>query len=506
MGRDIYNRREFLKVLGMATTALAVPGCGGSQRVAGKAPAKKPNFIIIFTDDQGYNDLGCFGSKLIKTPNIDRMAAEGIRLTSFYTCAPLCAPSRAAIMTGCYPQRVAQLPGPEEYFMSECGDYQTVLDGSEITIAEVLRKAGYVTMAVGKWHLSGSGYQAIGKDRSDEGVVSFKMLHPELMPLRQGFDSYFGIPYSNDMHPSVLMRDNSFIEAPVEQQGLTTRYTDEAIRFIEQNTDKPFLLYLAHNMPHTPLYPGRDFEGKSPYGLYGDCVEEIDWNTGRILQTLKELGIDENTLVVFTSDNGPWNEGGERTPDNRGSRLQSGTADPLRGYKMTTWEGGPRVPCVMRWRGRLPAGRVTDEIATTMDLMPTLARLAGTTEPQDRIIDGRDLMPLITGRTYTSPHEAYYFYKHTILYAVRSGHWKLVLPRPARPKNINWYGRLQEEVKELTLYNLKDDIGETRNVAAEHPEIVAKLMKLIEQGRKDLGDRDLKGRGRRSCDKRQEAS
>jgi arylsulfatase A-like enzyme len=400
-------------------------------------------------------------------------------------------------MTGCYPQRVAQLPGTEEYFMSDCGYYQTILDGSEITIAEVLRRAGYTTMAIGKWHLSGSGYQAIGKDRSDEGAVRFKMLHPDLMPLRQGFDNYFGIPYSNDMHPSVLMRDDSFIEAPVEQEGLTTRYTDEAIRFIEHNRDRPFLLYLAHNMPHTPLYPGKDFEGKSPYGLYGDCVEEIDWNTGRILQTLKEVGIDENTLVVFTSDNGPWNEGGQRTPDNRGSRLQSGTADPLRGYKMTTWEGGPRVPCVMRWPGRLPAGRVSDEITTTMDLMPTLARLAGTTEPQDRIIDGRDLMPLLAGKTDKGPHEAYYFYKHTILYAVRSGHWKLVLPRPYRPKNIGWYGRLQEEVRELTLYNLKDDIGETTNVAPQHPDIAARLQWLLERARKDLGDANQPGRGRR---------
>jgi arylsulfatase len=465
--------------------------------MAGKRAAGKPNFVIIFTDDQGYNDLGCFGSKLIRTPNTDRMAGEGVRLTSFYTGGPLCAPSRAAIMTGCYPQRVAQLPGTEEYFMSDCGYYQTILDASEITIAEVLRRAGYATMAIGKWHLSGSGYQAIGKDRSDEGVVRFKMLHPDLMPLRQGFDNYFGIPYSNDMHPSVLMRDSSFIEAPVEQQGLTTRYTNEAIRFIEHNRDRPFLLYLAHNMPHTPLYPGSQFEGKSPYGLYGDCVEEIDWNTGRILHTLKKLRIDENTLVIFTSDNGPWNEGGQRTPDNRESRLQSGTADPLRGYKMTTWEGGPRVPCVMRWPGRLPAGRVSDEITTTMDLMPTLARLAGTTEPQDRIIDGRDLMPLLAGKTDKGPHEAYYFYKHTILYAVRSGHWKLVLPRPFRPKNIGWYGRLQEEVKELTLYNLKDDIGETTNVAPQHPDIVARLQWLLERARKDLGDANQPGRGRR---------
>jgi arylsulfatase len=458
---------------------------------------QKPNFIIIFTDDQGYNDLACFGSPLIETPNIDRMAAEGVTLTSFYTGGPLCAPSRAAIMTGCYPQRVAQLPGPEDYFMADCGDYHTVLDGSEITIAEVLREIGYATMAIGKWHLSGSGYQAVSKDRSKEALARFEMRHRELMPLQQGFDSYFGIPYSNDMNPSVLMRDNSFVEAPVKQQGLTTRYTDEAMRFIEHNRNRPFLLYLAHNMPHTPLYPGKEFEGNSPYGLYGDCVEEIDWNTGRILQTLRKLGIDENTLVIFTSDNGPWIEGSERTPENRESRLQSGTAAPLRGYKMTTWEGGPRVPCVVRWPGRLPAGRVSDEITTTMDLMPTLARLAGTTEPQDRIIDGRDLMPLLAGKTDKGPHEAYYFYKHTILYAVRSGHWKLVLPRPRRPKNIGWYGRLQEEVRELTLYNLKDDIGETTNVASQHPDIVARLQSLLDRARQDLGDANQAGRGRR---------
>jgi arylsulfatase A-like enzyme len=469
--------------MAMGVAALSLRGVA-----TGKTPAsRKPNFIIIFTDDQGYNDLACFGSKRIRTPHIDRMAKEGVRLTSFYAGAPLCGPSRAAIMTGCYPQRVAHLTGR--------GDYHTILAGSEITIPEVLREAGYATMAIGKWHLAGSGRLAIGQDQSKDGLARFKMNHPDLMPLQQGFDSYFGIPYSNDMDPFVLMRDNSFVEAPVKQQGLTTRYTDEALKFIEKNRHKPFFLYLAHNMPHTPLYPSRGFEGKSAYGLYGDCVEEIDWNVGRILDKLRQLRIDDDTFVIFTSDNGPWIEGSERTPENRTSRLQSGTAAPLRGCKMTTWDGGPRVPCVMRWPGTLPAGKVIDEIATTMDLMPTLARLAGTAEPQDRVIDGRNLIPLLTGKTDKSPHEAYYFYKHTHLHAVRSGHWKLVLPRPARPKDLGWYARLQQEVKVITLYNLKDDIGETTNVASQHPDVVAKLMALIEKARKDLGDADQKGCG-----------
>ena len=468
--------------------------------IAAETPSRKPNFIIIFTDDQGYNDLGCFGSKLIKTPGIDRMAAEGVKLTSFYTGAPLCGPSRAAIMTGCYPQRVAQLPGSPDCYMPERGDYHTILDGSEITIPEVLRQVGYATMAIGKWHLSGSGRLAIAEDKTKQGLARFEMIHPDLMPLRQGFDSYFGIPYSNDQQPSVLMRNDEFIEAPVNQPGLTTRYTDEALTFIKANSSKPFFLYLAHNMPHTPLYPGAQFEGKSEYGLYGDCVEEIDFNTARILKTLKDLGIDNDTLIVYTSDNGPWIEGSNRNPQNRTSRLQSGTASPLRGYKMTTWDGGPRVPCVMRWPGKLPAGKVIDEIAATMDLMPTLARLAGTTEPQDRIIDGRDLMPLLTGKTDKSPHEAYYFFKHTILYAVRSGHWKLVLPRPPKPKKLRWYGRLQEEVKEISLYNLKDDIGETTNLASQHPDVVARLLALADKAKNDIGENAQPGsRVRRSA-------
>jgi arylsulfatase len=474
--------------MGTGMAALSLRGIP----IADSADSRKPNFIVIFTDDQGYNDLGCFGSKGIRTPHIDRMAKEGVRLTSFYTGGPLCGPSRAAIMTGCYPQRVAQLPGR--------GDYHTILHGSEITIAEVLREAGYATMAIGKWHLSGSGRRAVGQDPGKQGLARFKMNHPDLMPRQQGFDSYFGIPYSNDMDPSVLMRDNSFAEAPVRQQGLTTRYTDEALKFIENNRHKPFFIYLAHNMPHTPLYPSKRFEGKSANGFYGDCVEEIDWNVGRILDKLKQLKIDDNTFVVFTSDNGPWIEYRRkgRNPDAKTSRLQSGRADPLRGFKMTTWDGGPRVPCVMRWPGDLPAGKVIDEIAATMDLMPTLARLAGTTEPQDRIIDGRDLMPLLTGKTNKSPHEAYYFYKHTHLHGVRSGHWKLVLPRPARPRGLGWYSRLQEEVKEITLYNLKDDIGETTNVAPRHPDVVTGLMALVEKARKDLGDADQPGPGVRS--------
>lgn len=456
----------------------------------------QPNFIVILTDDMGYNDLGCFNSTCIKTPRIDGMANEGLKLTSFYAGAPLCSPSRASLLTGCYPPRVAERYGRKHL--------HTILDPSEILLPEVLKEAGYATAAIGKWHLAGCRADAVSTDPTHEGLARFGMSEPAMMPLQNGFDTYFGIPYSNDMDPVVLMRDNRFVEylgQTEKQAGLTTRYTDEALSFIENHTQTPFFLYLAHNMPHSPLYPGEKFAGQSDNGFYGDCVEEIDWNVGHILDKLKELRIDDNTFIIFTSDNGPWIVHGAqgRNPTAKTSRLQSGRADPLRGFKMTTWEGGPRVPCVMRWPSAIPAGSVSDEIVTTMDIFTTFADLAGAPIPEDRIIDGVQMMPLLTGATAVSPRECYYFYQFTHLHGVRSGTWKLLLPRSAHPSELGWYGAmLHEEIKEITLFNLETDIGETQNVADQHPDIVSRMLGLIEYARKDLGDKNGPGQGVRT--------
>ncbi len=450
----------------------------------------QPNFIIIYTDDLGYNDVGCFGSKLIKTPHLDRMASEGIKLTSFYVGAPLCGPSRVSLMTGCYPLR------PAIAKINKQRQFHPILHNKEVTMAEMLKSAGYSTMAIGKWHLSGSGRQAIGDQKLEEGLEQFYMKNPRLMPNAQGFDQYYGIPYSNDMNPAVMMRDDKFVEFPVDQTGISTRYTDEAIKYITQQKDNPFFLYLAHNMPHTPLYPSKQFEGRSEYGLYGDCVEEIDFNLGRLLETLKQLKIDQKTMVIFTSDNGPWIEPRvNRVPEARNSRLQSGTAAPLRGMKMTSWDGGSRVPCIIRFPGKIKPGIVSDEIVTNMDFYPTFAKLAGGPLPQNLKIDGKNVMPLLTGRVDQSPHEAYFYYKYTNLYAVRSGRFKLVFPRPEKPKDIGWYGRLQEAIEVPTLYDLKKDIGETTNVSAQYPGVVKQLQRLAEAMRDDLGDKGRIGKG-----------
>ena len=459
----------------------------GSLSAAETRETGKPNIILIYTDDQGYNDLGCFGSTKIKTPRIDRMAAQGVKLTSYYSAAPVCGPSRAAVLTGRHPKRISE-PGGKK-------NYHTILAGSEITVAELLKRAGYHTLAIGKWHLAGSGGQAVGTDRSKKGLARFGAKNPNLMPTAQGFDEYFGIPYSNDMSPSVLMRGVEFIEAPVEQTTITRRYTDEAIGFVEKHRKDPFFIYLAHSMPHTPLWTEKRFDGVSEYGPYGDCLEEIDFHTGRLLDKLEELKLEKNTLVIFTSDNGPWlsvapfpkaDQG--RTPDNRDRQKQSGTAKPLRGAKMTSFEGGHRVPFVAWWPGRIPAGKTEDRIVTSLDLFSTFAHLAGADLPDDRVVDGKNAMPVLDGSGNDILHEAFYYYKHTYLLAVRSGNWKLLLPRPAFPRDLGWYGRFQHEIEKPQLYDLDADIGEESDVADDHPEAVARLLKLAAAARADLGD------------------
>ena len=350
----------------------------------GQEKPRPPSFVFILADDLGYGDVGCFGASGIRTPNLDRMAEAGTRFTTFYA-APVCTPCRAALMTGCYATRVGL--GHRVLF-----PYSTTgIGADEVTLPQVLKTRGYATAIVGKWHL---GH------------------HPQFLPRRHGFDFHFGTPYSNDMNgqqyknpefkapPLPLLRNEEVIEQNPDQRLLTRRYTGEVIRLLRENRGRPFFIYLAHNMPHLPVAASDDFRDKSKRGLYGDAVEEIDWSAGRILETLKELGLEENTLVVFTSDNGPAQPA---RPDN-------GSAGPLRGRKNSTWEGGMRVPMIARWPGKVPAGRVTDGMASVMDILPTFAHLAGASLPASRKIDGVDVWPLFSGqRTAAPPRDRLYY-------------------------------------------------------------------------------------------------
>ncbi|MHC4172372.1 MAG: sulfatase-like hydrolase/transferase [Planctomycetota bacterium] len=462
------NRRDFLAIAGAAMAGTILPSCTEVLSSArNESSLKKPNFIIIFCDDLGYGDLGCFGSKKHRTPNIDRMAAEGMRFTSFYVTSGVCTPSRSSLMTGCYPRRVNMHQDSEGLcVLFPVG--KKGLNPQEITIAEMLKEHGYATACVGKWHLGDQ---------------------PEFLPTRQGFDYYYGIPYSNDMGkrkgtnrpPLPLLQNEKVIEAPVDQNTLTKRYTEQVIKFVTANKDRPFFVYLPHTMVHNPVHSSEKFRGKSANDGYGDAAEEIDWSTGEILTTLKKLDIDDRTLVVFTSDNGASNRFG-------------GGNGPLRGHKGSTWEGGMREPCVIRWPGKIPAGKVCDELASTMDLLPTFARLAGTKPPSDRIIDGKDIWPLMSGKKRAkSPHKAFYYYQIEQLQAVRSGKWKLHLPLKQKKKN---WGKPTPNVP-LQLYDLQADIGEKNNVADQHSEVASRLLALAEKARDDLGDVDRKGRNQR---------
>ena len=420
---------------------------------AARADEKRgPNVIVINIDDLGYADVGPFGSKLNRTPHLDRMAAEGRKLTCFYA-APVCSPSRAALMTGCYPKRVGI---PAVLFPGNA----IGLGAAEHTLPELLKRRGYATMCVGKWHLGDQ---------------------PAFLPTRHGFDRYFGIPYSNDMgpiadgarsnlgdkkpepkkvkttHPPIpLLRDETVIERVrgPEQTTLVARYTDEAVKFVREHRDRPFFLYLAHSAVHFPLYPGKAFQGKSKNGLYGDWVEEVDWSVGQVLDAVRELKLGENTVVLFTSDNGG-------TP--------RAVNAPLRGFKASTLEGGMRVPTIVWAPGRIPAGTASDEVTGMIDVLPTLVKLAGGDVPADRAIDGRDAWPVWSGRPgATSPHEWFAYFLNMKLNAVRAGPWKF-------------------ELATGKLYHLGDDIGESTDVAAKHPAVVAKLRALAERIAADLG-------------------
>lgn len=439
--------------------------------------AKKPNIIIIFNDDQGYQDLGCYGSPNIKTPRVDQLAKEGMRFTDFYSSSPVCSPSRASLLTGCYPQRV----GVGGVFFPNTGNG---MKPEHVTIAEILKSVGYATAAVGKWHLG---------DR------------PEYLPTNQGFDSYYGIPYSNDMYPAKsikyandclfrkgynlekleqifdrlekgkqpveikhdvpLMRDKECIEFPCDQTTITNRYANEGISFIENSVKekKPFFLYLANTMPHIPIFTSEEFKGKSERGLYGDAIEEIDYNTGRILDQLKELDIEENTIVIFTSDNGPWLGVGK---ENEGCAL------PLYEGKFTSFDGGMRVPFIIRWPKKIPAGVTCTELTSTIDILPTLAKITGAKLPGYEL-DGKDIMDLWKAKKGAkTPHE-YYF----LVYqgqAVRSGDWKY------HKEEVYTVTKKFRKFEGPTLYNLKNDICESVNVIDQNPEVANRLAKALD--------------------------
>lgn len=427
------SRRDFLRSVGAGAAGLmGGAALAGTRQDEGGPGSRLPSFVVVFTDDQGYGDLGCYGREDIRTPHVDRMAAEGMKFTDFYVAAPICSPSRVALLTGCYPRRV----GLADWVLRP--DSRRGIHPDETTVAELLKGRGYATMAIGKWH------------------VGFL---PPFQPRNQGFDEYFGIYHNMDKWEMKhfesgmpLKRNGRTVERLQSTATLTERYTKEAVRFVKENRDRPFFLYLAHTMPHVPLAVTDRWEGRSEAGLYGDVIECLDWSTGRIVETLRELGLEQDTYVIFTSDNGP------------GGRVGS-SAGPLRGRKLTTYEGGLRVPCVMWAPGRIPAGTVCREVATTMDFLPTFAALAGADLPGERRIDGRDIGSLTSGQPGArSPYEAFFYHgAHGKLAGVRVGKWKL------------------HTARRTELYDLENDIGESTNLAEENPEVVQRLKLMMEE-------------------------
>ena len=490
MKRGSRNRLTTWAILTRFTLAIAL------SVAPALAAAPPPNIVIILTDDQGYADVGKFGAQGFQTPNLDRMAAEGAVFRNFHVAQPVCSASRAALLTGCYPNRIGihGALGPRT---------KTGISDQEVTLAQLLRGRGYATAIFGKWHLGDS---------------------PGFLPTRHGFDEYFGLPMSNDYwpgHPDLITNlppataaaKRGYPKLPIydgekvfreemtadDLNHLTTWYAQRAVRFIERHRTEPFFLYVAHSMPHVPLGVGDKFRGHSRRGLYGDVIEEIDWSVGEILAALQRNGLAENTWVIFTSDNGPWLCYGDH----------GGSAGPLREGKGTNWEGGTRVPCIMRWPGRIPAGTDTADMLMTIDLFPTIARWAGAELPA-QAIDGRDVWPLISRQPGAqNPHSSYWFYYLVNeLQAVTSGdgRWKLQLPHNYQTLDGRPGGRAgvpvpysQATVAGAELYDLSADIGETKNVAAAHPEVMTRLLAEAEKARAELGDARTKnpGSGRR---------
>jgi arylsulfatase len=441
-----------------------------------------PNFVIIFTDDQGYADIGCFGAEGFETPHLDKLAERGMRFTDFYVSEPVCSASRTSLLTGCYAKRLG--------IRGALGPHAKIgVDPAEDTIADVLKREGYATCAIGKWHL--------GHRR-------------EFLPLQQGFDEYLGIPYSNDMwpvhydgkqiekdsdhpkkwkanHPQLPLIDGNEkvdeFRTLESQNSITTRYTERAVKFIESHVDEPFFLYLAHTMVHVPLGVSDKFKGKSEQGMYGDTMMEIDWSVGEVVAALERNNLLDNTVIVYTSDNGPWMNYGNH----------AGQVGPLREAKGTTWDGGVRVPCIMSWPGHIPAGSECNQLASTLDLLPTFTHLADGKLPE-RPIDGVNILPLMLGQTETSPRDHIVFYYSNRPECIRMGQWKLHAPHGYRsyegvePGNDGWPGPYGKgEVTEFELYDLENDIGERNNVAAQYPEVVEKMTKLIMHYRETLG-------------------
>ena len=418
-------------------------------------PHRPPNIILINCDDLGYGDLSCYGSTRNRTPTLDGLAAQGVRFTDFYMTSPICSPSRGAMMTGCYPRRIGfeDFDGRHVLFPGQA----VGLNPSEVTIATILRNRGYATQMVGKWHCGDQ---------------------PEFLPTRHGFDNYFGLPFSNDMGrqvgrtvnfpPLPLLRNEAVIQQQPDQANLIERYTDESVRFMRANTSRPFFLYLAHMQVHLPLYAPARFIRDSQNGRYGACVEAVDWSTAVLMDELRRLGLDKNTIVIFTSDNGSLAYNG-------------GSNGALRGKKATTWDGGMRVPCIAWWPGHFRAGKTCSELACAIDFLPTLANIAGAKTPTDRMLDGVDIGGLLTADAAASPRRTFLYYRTGTLSAVRNDRWKLFVSRQDAPVH--------------ELYDLRADIGETTNLFEQNPAVVTELMKHIEAARADLGDKGTGAEG-----------
>lgn len=463
---EIRHRRPAIVARVVGWLSLAVALSPNLQALPAEPAQQPPNVVVIFADDLGYGDLGCYGHPTIRTPHLDRMANEGMRFTQFYSASSVCTPSRAALLTGRLPIRNGMCSDRRRVLFPDSGGG---IPAEELTLAEGLKTKGYATACIGKWHL---------------GHL------PQFLPTSNGFDYYFGIPYSNDMDrvaersrgrtiffdPKIeywnvpLMRNEQIIERPTDQTTITRRYAEEAVKFIKQQKDGPFFLYFAHTMPHVPLFTSKEFEGHSSRGLYGDVIEEIDWSVGQVLDTIRELELEQNTIVFFTSDNGPWlifNEHG-------------GSAGLLNEGKGSTWEGGMREPAIVWWPGRIPAGAISQELGTTMDIFTTSLILAGADVPDDRVIDGVDLSPVLFA-TGSGPRKTVFYYRGTRLMAVRQGPWKAhYITQPA------YGGGGPKEHDPPLLYQLEHDPSEKYDVSKQHPEVIAAIAEVVKEHQANL--------------------